>query len=433
MFVCKDCGYKSGQKLGQCPYCSKWGSFLVEKDVSSRKVFKKAVQISKVSVTGSKRISTGSAEIDAVLGGGIVPGSVILLAGPPGIGKSTLMLQIASSVKGILYVTGEESLSQVCLRSKRIREGEGIYLLATQEFDEVAAEISRLKPPVVVIDSIQSLRTATGTGFAASPTMMKEATSGIVSIAKTQNVSFILSGHITKEGILQGPKIIEHMVDAVLYLDESPVHGYRILHSTKNRFGNTQEFSIFHMSGKGLEPVEDPSKFFLAGKQETPGSVAVCAYQGSSPFAAEIQALINPTSFQYPRRQVTGLDLNRVYLVIAILERYLSLKLSTCDIYLNAAGGMKINEPSADLAIAVSIVSAFRKFVVPQDFIFSGEVGLSGEIRNVSRMEDRVRKAKNLGFKKMVMPSAGKSISSKMKLFEVKNIKEAVKVVKSGE
>jgi len=431
MFVCKECGYKSATKLGQCPYCGKWSSFLEEKEVSPGKVFKKAVQVSKVSVTGSKRISTGSAEVDAVLGGGIVQGSVILLAGPPGIGKSTLMLQIASSVKGVLYVTGEESLSQVCLRSKRIKEGQNIYLLATQEFDEVAAEIRRLKPSVVVIDSIQSLRSAAGTGFAASPTMMKEATSGIVRLAKTQNVSFILSGHITKEGILQGPKILEHMVDAVLYLDESPVHGYRILHSTKNRFGNTQEFSIFHMSGKGLEPVDDPSKFFLAGKQETPGSVAVCAYRGSSPFAAEIQALMNPTSFQYPRRQVTGLDLNRAYLVIAILERYLSLRLSTCDIYLNAAGGIKINEPPADLAIAVSIVSAFRKFVVPQDFIFSGEVGLTGEIRSVSRLEDRVRKAENLGFKKMVMPSAGKSISSKMKLFEVKNIKEAVKIIQA--
>ncbi|MFH1352892.1 MAG: DNA repair protein RadA [bacterium] len=429
MFVCKNCGYKSAQTLGQCPYCSKWGTFTEEKSISSGKVFRKAVRISELSAGDFKRISAGSAEVDAVLGGGIVQGSVILLAGPPGIGKSTVMLQIASSVSGVLYVTGEESLLQVCLRSKRIRKGQNIQLLATQDFEEVTSEIKRLRPAVVMIDSIQSLKTAEISGFAAAPSMMKEVTAGIVGIAKTQNVSFILSGHITKEGILQGPKILEHMVDVVLYLDESPVHGYRILHSTKNRFGNTQEFSVFHMCGTGIEPVADASKFFLAGKRDAPGSVAVCACQGSSPFAAEIQALINPTAFQYPRRQVTGLDLNRVYLIIAILERFLSLRLSSSDIYLNAAGGMKINEPAADLAIAVSIISAFRKFVVPQDFIFSGEIGLTGEIRNISRMEDRVRKAGNLGFKKMVLPPVGKNISGKMKLFEVKNIKEAAKVI----
>jgi len=432
MFICKNCGYKSVQKLGQCPYCSNWGSFSEEeKNSSSGKDFRHAVRISKLSVGDSKRISSGSAEIDAVLGGGIVQGSVILLAGPPGIGKSTVMLQVASKVQGVLYVTGEESLSQVCLRSKRIQKGQNVQLLATQDFEEVVSEIARLKPPVVIIDSIQSLRSAGGAGFAASPSMMKEVTSGIVDIAKTRNVSFILSGHITKEGILQGPKILEHMVDVVLYLDESPVHGYRILRSTKNRFGNTQEFSVFHMGGTGIEPVADASKFFLSGKRESPGSVAVCACQGSSPFAAEIQALINPTAFQYPRRQVTGLDLNRAHLIIAILERFLSLRLSACDIYLNAAGGMKINEPGADLAIAVSIISAFRKFAVPQDFIFSGEIGLTGEIRNISRIEDRVSKAVNLGFKKMVLPPAGGKFPGKMKLFEVKNIKEAAKVIQA--
>lgn len=381
------------------------------------------MKISEVASSKEERISSGIKEIDRVLGGGIVKGSVLLLAGAPGIGKSTLLLQTAAAVKKVLYITGEESLAQIKIRSERIAKGGDVKLLATRDIGEAMHEASRLKPDVVILDSVQAFKNSTSA--AASPSAIKEVTSLIVEYAKTTNTAFILSGHITKEGILQGPKIIEHMVDGVFYLEESPVHGYRLLYSTKNRFGNTNELAVFHMTGRGLETVEDPSAFFLSGRCNAPGSVAVCSYQGSSPFIAEIQALINISSFQYPRRQVTGLELNRAYLIIAILERYLGLKLSTCDVFLNVAGGIRISEPGSDLAAAAAIVSSYRKKIMPKDLVFTGEIGLGGEVRGVSRLEERIKKAENLGFKTMAVPSGGAVYrGKKIKVIEVGHIRQ---------
>ncbi|PIU18380.1 MAG: DNA repair protein RadA [Elusimicrobia bacterium CG08_land_8_20_14_0_20_44_26] len=433
MFVCKECGYKSIQKFGQCPYCAGWNTSVEEKSEALANS-RKAERISDIKCGSGKRITSGIANVDAVLGGGIVEGSIVLIAGAPGIGKSTLLLQAASGMEKVLYVSGEESPGQICMRSERIKSDSEdacafagrVQLLAAQNFDEVACEIERLKPDVVIIDSIQSIRSRPGQGLAASVGEMKEVAVRIVEIAKNSNISFILSGHITKEGILQGPKVIEHMVDVVMYMEESSDHAHRILYSTKNRFGNTREFALFCMTVGGLEVVPDASKYFLSGRCDIPGSVVVSACGGSTVFLAEVQALINTTSFQYPRRQVTGLELNRVYLVIAILERFTDIKLSSCDVYMNVAGGIKINEPAADLATAAAIASASTKRKVGKDTAFAGEIGLGGEIRNVSRLGERIDKAASFGFGKIIVPASGAARKNKIKVIEVKNIREAL-------
>ncbi|MBU4134217.1 DNA repair protein RadA [bacterium] len=429
MFVCKDCGFKSLTLQGKCPYCGAWNTFVQSaedvKDVAKKSgKYQRSVKISEVTEMKEERVFTGITEIDRVFGGGIVKGSVLLLAGAPGIGKSTLLLQIASSVKKVLYITGEESAAQIKIRSQRIAKGLDVQLLSTRDIVEAIHEAARIRPALVILDSVQSFKNSNGSA-AASPSAIKEITSAIVEYAKTTNTAFILSGHITKEGILQGPKVIEHMVDGVFYLEESPVHGYRLLYSTKNRFGNTNELAVFHMTGRGLETVDDPSAFFLSGRADSPGSVAVCSYQGSSPFIAEIQALINITSFQYPRRQVTGLELNRAYLIIAILERYVGLKLSTCDVFLNVAGGIRISETGSDLAAAAAIISSYRKKPMPNDIVFTGEIGLGGEVRGVSRLEERIRKAEGLGFKAIAVPRAGvKYRGKKIKVIDIGHIKQ---------
>jgi len=428
MFVCNKCGFKALNRQGKCPYCGEWNTFeeTAEAAPQGSKTsgkYRRSVEISKITAMKEERISSGINELDRVLGGGIVKSSVLLLAGAPGIGKSTLLLQIAASVKKVLYITGEESAAQIKIRAERIAKGSDVKILATRDIGEAMHEAVRVKPDLVILDSVQAFKT--GTASAAAPSAIKEITSAIVEYAKTTNTAFILSGHITKEGILQGPKIIEHMVDGVFYAEESPVHGYRLLHSTKNRFGNTNELAVFHMTGRGLEIVEDPSAFFLSGRCNAPGSAAVCSYQGSSPFIAEIQALINITSFQYPRRQVTGLALNRAYLIIAILERYVGLKLSSCDVFLNVAGGIRINEPGSDLAAAAAVISSYRKKPMPTDMVFTGEIGLGGEVRGVSRLEERIKKAEGLGFKTIAVPRAGvKYRAKKIKVIEVGHVKQ---------
>ena len=424
MFVCKECGYKSVQKFGQCPYCGKWNTITEEKTTPAAD-YKKAERISQVGRKPERRIPSGIEGIDSVLGGGIVAGSVILVAGAPGIGKSTLLLQAASNLKNVLYVTGEESPGQIRLRSERINASGSARLLANQDLTAVESEIERLSPEVVIVDSIQSVRSRSGQGFAASVVEIKETAARIVEIAKSSGVSFILSGHITKEGILQGPKVIEHMVDVVMYLEESPDHAHRILYSTKNRFGSTREFALFHMTDSGMEAVADVSQYFLSGRRDIPGSVAAAVCRGSSVFLAEVQALINITPFQYPRRQVTGLDLNRVYLIIAILERFTGVKLSSSDIYMNVAGGIKINEPAADLACAAAIASAYGKRKVGGNTAFAGEIGLGGEIRNVSRIDERISKAESLGFGRIVVPE-GRASGKKIEVIKAKNIREAL-------
>ncbi len=443
MFVCKECGFKSLNRQGKCPYCGEWNTFVETAEDASggaKKIakYRRSVKISEIAAAKEERISSGIREIDRVLGGGIVQSSVLLLAGAPGIGKSTLLLQIASSpgapsdpVKKVLYITGEESASQIKIRSERIAKGRDVKILSTRDISEAMHEAARIGQELVILDSIQAFKNGGGPAAArlgapaASPSAIKEITSVIVEYAKTTNTAFILSGHITKEGILQGPKVIEHMVDGVFYLEESPVHGYRLLYSTKNRFGNTNELAVFHMSGRGLETVEDPSAFFLSGRCNSPGSAALCSWQGSSPFIAEIQALINTTSFQYPRRQVTGLELNRAYLIIAILERYVGLKLSSCDVFLNVAGGIRISEPGSDLASAAAIISSYRKKAMPNDIVFTGEIGLGGEVRGVSRLEERIKKAEGLGFKTIAVPRASaKYRAKKIKVIEVGHIKQ---------
>ncbi|MCD6413795.1 MAG: DNA repair protein RadA [Elusimicrobia bacterium] len=429
MFVCKECGYKSQQRLGQCPYCGKWGTFIEEKISSRAAESRESVKISSLKPEEFFRIHSRIAEFDQLLGGGIVKGSVILIAGNPGIGKSTLLLQLVPEREKVLYVTGEESPSQVAQRARRIKAGEHFYLLSSRKLENAENEIERISPSIVIIDSVQSVVADASGGFSVSPAALRAVTSRITELAKTKNISFILSGHVTKEGVLQGPKIIEHIVDVVLYFEESPSKKHRILYSTKNRFGNTQEFVLFTISAAGLNVVDDPSKFFLSSFANVPGSVAVSAFQGSSPFIGEIQSLINRTSFQFPRRQVIGLDLNRVYLASAIIERIFGFKLYLFDIYLNVAGGIRITEPAADLAIAFSILSSYKKAPIDRRCAFAAEIGLGGELRGVSDLAGRVRKAEKLGFEKFFTATAGEKVKSKMKIFYCRNLKDCFDAV----
>jgi len=422
------------QKIGVCPYCGNWNTFIEEKEETQHK-FSREKEVSKISLIQTQnlsRITSGIKEIDEILGGGVVPASVILIAGAPGIGKSTLLLQIADAFQKnsedykVLYVSGEESPFQIKLRSQRLKKGADILFMATQNLEELLYNIEKIKPKIVIIDSIQSITPQAG--LVASTSSLKEVAFKILSFAKEKGITFFISGHITKEGQIQGPKIIEHMVDVVFYLEESSERYLRILYSTKNRYGNTLNFILFQMTSEGLRVVDEPSLIFLEGRKSAPGSAIYCAWQGGKTFLTEIQCLLSPSVFQYPRRQFTGLDINRAYLVLAILMRYAELKLSNFDVFLNVIGGTKITEPACDVAIASSIISAFEKKSLPQDAVFIGELGLGGEIRPVMRLEERLRKASTLGFKKAFIPKQKIHFSGKLNVFDMENILDLKKI-----
>ncbi|WP_085504852.1 DNA repair protein RadA [Thalassobacillus devorans] len=418
-FVCQECGYESAKWMGKCPACHQWNT-LVEEVVSkdpARHVFqadnsasKKPEKITAIHSEKEPRITTKMPELNRVLGGGIVPGSLVLIGGDPGIGKSTLLLQVSSQLadKGmpVLYISGEESARQTKLRADRLSiNSEELYVLPETNLAEVVNQIESINPKFVVIDSIQTIYREEVTSAPGSVSQVRECTSELMRVAKSKGIPIFIVGHVTKEGSIAGPRLLEHMVDAVLYFEGEQHHTFRILRGVKNRFGSTNEMGIFEMKEKGLEEVDNPSEIFLEERsQGAAGSTIVASMEGTRPVLVEIQALISPTTFGNPRRMATGLDHNRVPLLMAVLEKRVGLLLQNQDAYLKVAGGVKLDEPAIDLAVAISIASSFRNQASKADDVVVGEVGLTGEIRRVARIEQRVQEAAKLGFKRVIIP-----------------------------
>ena len=421
VFFCQNCGHEESKWLGQCPACKEWNTFVEEKVTVSRgstsaaseagkERVSKVVTLSSVSVEEDERIRTGIAELDRVLGGGIVQGSLVLVGGDPGIGKSTLLLQVCQRLsdagKNVLYISGEESLKQIKLRADRMgRFSDSLYLLCETNLDLIRQTIERQKPDVVVIDSIQTMYNEEVGSAPGSVSQVRESTNVLMQLAKGMNIAVFIVGHVTKEGTVAGPRVLEHMVYTVLYFEGDRHASYRILRGVKNRFGSTNEIGVFEMRREGLAEVENPSEFMLSGRPENAsGSVVACALEGTRPILMEIQALVCRSNFGMPRRTAAGLDYNRVNLLMAVLEKRSGLPLSNYDAYVNIAWGIRMNEPAADLGIVMAIASSYKNRVIPEDTIVFGEVGLSGEVRAVSMPEQRVAEARKLGFKTCIIP-----------------------------
>lgn len=420
-FVCQNCGYISPRFLGRCPNCGQWNTLVEEVDQSTVKqpksptatltgIVAKPQKINEINTQKTPRVKTKLNELNRVLGGGIVPGSLVLIGGDPGIGKSTLLLQVSGQLSAeghsVLYVSGEESASQIKMRAQRLDvSGDDFYIYPETNMDSIRATIDEMNPEYVVIDSVQTMQATDVTSAIGSVSQIRAVTAQLMQIAKGKNITVFVVGHVTKGGVLAGPKILEHMVDTVLYFEGDLHHTYRILRSVKNRFGSTNELGIFEMNANGLKEVANPSEIFLEERlKDATGSAVVVSLEGTRPILVEIQALITPSVFGNAQRTATGLNRNRVSLIMAVLEKRANLLLQNQDAYLKAAGGVKLDEPAIDLAIAVAIASSYRdKGTRPTDS-FVGEVGLTGEIRRVNRIEQRVAEAAKLGFKRIFIP-----------------------------
>ena len=433
VFFCQNCGYESVKWMGQCPACREWNTFVEEKvsgsksagqRVSSGGEKKQPVRIRDISLTEDPRTGTGIGELDRVLGGGVVKGSLILIGGDPGIGKSTLLLQtcrnLAANGKSVIYVSGEESLSQIGLRAGRIGKiADELRILTETNLSDIREVISREKPDVCIIDSIQTMYSEEISSAPGSVSQVREATAVLLQIAKTLGISIFIVGHVTKDGAVAGPRVLEHMVDTVLYFEGDRHASYRILRAVKNRFGSTNEIGVFEMRDTGLEEVPNPSEYMLSGKpEESSGSVVACSMEGTRPVLIEIQSLVSKSSFGLPRRTAVGTDVNRVNLLIAVLERRCGLRLGDCDVYVNIAGGIRMTEPAVDLGIAMAIASGLSDQPIGDKVIAFGEVGLGGELRAVSGAAQRVQEAKKLGFETVVLPSANMKALKGMKGIE---------------
>lgn len=420
IFFCQSCGYESSKWMGQCPGCREWNTF-VEEVVDKKSAGTLAKQkgsateakvlpLSEIELTSEKRVSTGMKELDRVLGGGIVKGSMVLVGGDPGIGKSTLLLQVCKNLSDekikVLYISGEESLQQIKIRAERIGTfGDSLKLLCETNLDTIQAVIDREKPQIVVIDSIQTMFNEAVSSAPGSVSQVRESTGVLMQIAKGKGISIFIVGHVTKEGVVAGPRVLEHMVDTVLYFEGDRHAAYRILRGVKNRFGSTNEIGVFEMRQSGLNEVENPSEYMLSGKPVgASGSVVACSMEGTRPILVEVQALVCHSNFGIPRRTAAGTDFNRVNLLMAVLEKRLGLKLADCDAYVNIAGGIKMNEPAMDLGIVLALISSYKDKPVDEKTICFGEVGLSGEVRAVNMAEQRVQEAKKLGFEVCILP-----------------------------
>ena len=418
-WVCQNCGYETSKYLGKCPDCGSWGTITEEfeltvpKNIVSNSELRdsKPSLIDEIEIDSSIRFSTGLEEFDRVLGGGLVQGSLTLLAGDPGIGKSTLLLQAGTNIsnngKKLLYVTAEESSSQVKLRAKRLNaSSKNLYVYAQNNFELIKKHISELKPEIVVIDSIQAIYSNEINSTAGSVSQIRECTNLLMDLSKSQNVTVIIIGHVTKDGNIAGPKVLEHMVDSVIYFEGDKYKSYRLLRCMKNRFGTTNEVGLFNMTEEGLQEVKNPSELFLnQSTTNTPGSVIIATNEGTRPLLVEIQALVGSTAYPTGRRVSNGIDFNRMLQIIAVLEKRLGINLSKQDVYVNVIGGIDINEPAADLGVALAIITCARDVVVDFDTVIVGEIGLSGEIRPVNNIEKRITEAQKLGFKKIIIPS----------------------------
>ncbi len=446
IFFCKECGYESGKWLGQCPGCREWNTF-VEEIVSSKTAGRKQsfaqnnhpVRIEEVTALEEKRISTHIGELDRVLGSGIVEGSLILVGGDPGIGKSTLLLQICRNLSkdniSLLYVSGEESLQQIKMRADRIGDfSNTMQLLCETSIETIEAAIKDSKPQMVVIDSIQTMFSEDVTSAAGSVSQVREVTARLMKIAKQNGITIWIVGHVTKEGVVAGPRTLEHMVDTVLYFEGDRHAVYRILRGVKNRFGSTDEIGVFEMQPNGLQEVSNPSEVMLSGRPvDASGSAVVCSIEGTRPILIEIQALVSQTNFTMPRRTTVGMDFNRVNLLMAVLEKRAGVTMGGCDAYVNVAGGIRLSEPAIDLGIVMALVSSYRNHIVDSNTVIFGEVGLSGEIRGVSMPLQRVKEAEKLGFKTCILPQANleqihkvESDLGDIKLVGISNVLEAL-------
>ena len=447
VFFCRECGYESAKWMGQCPGCKSWNTFTEEPvamkpsgRVNALKADGKAepVKLSQVSVDEKDRISTNMEELDRVLGGGIVPGSLILVGGDPGIGKSTLLLQVCRNLSDkaldVLYISGEESLRQIKMRANRLGEfGDRLSLLCEINLEVIEEIIRKLQPKVVVIDSIQTMYSEEVKAAPGSVSQVRESTAVLLQLAKGLGITIFVVGHVTKEGTVAGPRVLEHMVDTVLYFEGDRHASYRILRGVKNRFGSTNEIGVFEMREQGLMEVANASSFMLDGKPENAsGSVVVCSMEGTRPMLLEIQALVCTSSFGLPRRQAVGTDTNRVNLLMAVLEKRVGMSLANCDAYVNLAGGIKVSEPAIDLGIVMAIASSFKNRAVPDGMLAFGEVGLSGEVRSVSMAQTRVKEAAKLGFHTCIVPAVCVQAIGQvpgMKIIGVSSVSEAIDVI----
>ena len=440
VYICEKCEYKSPKWLGKCPSCGGWNTFIEDViEVAPSFVAPKRISVASASETVQYkdlklpefiRSETGLGELDRVLGGGLVNSSVVLLSGEPGIGKSTLLLQISDSLgqnRRVLYVSGEESYGQLKLRAERLGvSGERLFVLTETNIDNITAQIDKIKPDVIIVDSIQTVFNEKIASAPGRINQVKECALSFIEKAKSEGMSVILVGHVNKEGSIAGPKLLEHMVDAVLYFEGERHQSYRIIRAIKNRYGSTNEIGVFEMTDKGLVQVENPSEMLLSGMpQNMSGNCAVCTIEGTRPIIAEIQALVTKSVLPAPRRTASGIDYNKMCLIIAVLEKRLGLRFSACDTFLNVIGGLRLDEPAVDLAIALAMMSSITDKIIPDDLIAIGEIGLAGELRSVSNLEQRLKEASRLGFTKAVIPYKSienKKIDCNIELIPIKGI-----------
>lgn len=446
-WVCQNCGYETVKYIGKCPDCGQW-STLVEETVKDDLLQKGSTNvllndiapclINEIEIDHSIRLSTGIEEFDRVLGGGLVQGSIVLLAGDPGIGKSTILLQTGKSIckdgRKALYVSAEESASQVKLRAQRLGvNSDALYIYSQTNFEAIKRQIEELKPDILIIDSIQAVYSNDVTSSPGSVSQIRECTNILLDIAKNKNITVVVIGHVTKEGNIAGPKVLEHMVDTVIYFEGDRYKSYRLLRCMKNRFGTTNEVGVFNMCDDGLHEISNPSEMFLneRTKNNTPGSVIIATNEGTRPLLIEIQALVGTTSYPSPRRVSNGIDYNRLLQILAVLEKRIGLNLSKQDVYVNVIGGMNIDEPAADLGVALAVATCARDVVVSSDTVIVGEVGLSGEIRAVNNIDKRIKEAEKLGFKKIIIPTSDKIDQNAFKNIEIVQVNRLLDAITS--
>lgn len=445
IFYCTDCGNEFPKWQGRCPSCGAWNTLeeYVEKPIAAGKVkaghtgaIRPAQKLCELSGSDEIRFSTGMGELDRVLGGGAVAGSLVLVGGAPGIGKSTLLLQICNSLcadKTVLYVSGEESERQIKMRATRLGVApERLFLLSETRLSDILESVEATKPDILIVDSIQTLYNENNDSLPGSVSQVKDCTMTMMQLSKTDGITVFVVGHINKDGNIAGPKVLEHMVDCVLYFEGDPNTSYRLLRAAKNRFGSTNEIGVFEMMDRGLVEVPNPSQMLLAGRPEgAPGTCVACVMEGTRPVLAEVQALVTKTTFNVPRRTADGFDFNRAALLLAVAEKRGGMKLSAFDAYVNVIGGLQLDEPAADLPVVLAVASSYRDAVIPADLAAIGEVGLTGEIRSVSQMSQRLGEVSRLGFKKVIIPKSGAEkleIPENLTVYRVRNLREAIEI-----
>ncbi|CEP81505.1 DNA repair protein RadA [Paraclostridium sordellii] len=450
-YVCQECGYENSKWLGKCPECSNWNTFVEEieekRSKSNKEVFvidkssSRPLNINSIETIKEQRFSTCINELDRVLGGGVVKGSLVLVGGDPGIGKSTLLIQVSSNVansgKKVLYISGEESASQIKMRAQRLGiKSDNLYIFAENNLSIIEAHLENVNPDLIIVDSIQTVFSPEITSAPGTVSQIKEGTSRFMKISKKMGISTFVVGHVTKEGALAGPKVLEHMVDTVLYFEGERFNTYRLVRAVKNRFGSTNELGVFEMREIGLVELENPSKILISEKpKDVAGSVIISTVEGTRPMLLELQALVSPTSFGIPKRTATGVDYNRVSLLMAVLEKRVGMQIQNQDVYINVVGGIKINEPSIDLGIVMSIASSFRNIPIDGNVAITGEVGLTGEIRAVSFIEKRIAECKKLGFTKIIIPKSNYEAVKDIKgidICPVDSVRQAINIVLGG-